>query len=87
MSAIRDWDKFIDRLLRNYQTTDHYRSSNTQDNLHKVLIRMQRYQEELHIPDRAIRIVAYFARNDRAVIIPDANVRQAFLHARRAMNL
>ena len=87
MSAIRDWDKFIDRLLHSYQTTAHQRSERTQDNLAKVVIRMEHYQRELSIPDSAIRIVYYFARNAKAIIIPDANVRQAFHHARRAMNL
>ena len=87
MSAIRDWDKFIHRLLHSYQTTDNQRSANTQDNLAKVVIRMEHYQRELNIPDRSIRIVSYFARNAKAIIIPDANVRQAFHYARRAMNL
>lgn len=87
MSEIRDWNRFIDRLLRNYQNAAHYRSESTQDNLRKVLIRMKRYQKELLIPDRAIMIVDYFARNNNALIIPDANVRHAFLHARRAMNM
>lgn len=87
MSAIRDWDKFIDRMLHSHQTSKHERSVSTQDNLAKVVIRMEHYQRELNIPDRAIRIVSYFARNAKAIIIPDANVRQAFHHARRAMNL
>lgn len=87
MSAIRDWDKFIDRLMRVRQQDYYQRSEGTQDNLAKVVIRMEQRKSDLDIPDSAIRIVSYFARNDRAIIIPDANVRQAFHHARRAMNL
>ena len=87
MPAIRDWDKFIDRLLKNNQEAGKPRSMNTQDCINKVVMRMERYQQELNIPDSSIKIVSYFAKNRDAVIIPDANVRRAFFHARRAMNL
>lgn len=87
MSYIRDWGKFFDKLMRVRQQDYYRRSEGTQDNLAKVVTRMEHRKSDLDIPDRAIRIVSYFARNDRALIIPDDNVRQAFHHARRAMNL
>ena len=87
MSYIRDWGKFFDKLMRVRQQDYYRRSEGTQDNLIKVVIRMEQRKSDLGIPDSAIRIVSYFARNDRALIIPDANVRQAFHHALRAMNM
>lgn len=87
MAKIVNWDGWFDRLLRRKQEPGQARAATTTDALNKVVIRMERYQEELHIPDKDIAIIGYLARNPMALIIQDANVKHAFLSARRAMNI
>ena len=46
---------------------------------------MEKRKAALQIPDKYIAIIRYLARNPGAIIVPDVNVTQALLHAKRAM--
>jgi len=75
----------LDKMLHNYQQIGDMRKTDATAFLCKVHQTMEKYQRELRIPDRSIKVFGYLANNPSALIIPDKNVKEAFEWAKKAL--
>lgn len=77
-------DTRLDRMLRRKVSEYASRGDSDSEFLAKAADLMQLRKDRLKIPDRSIVIISYLATHNTAVIVPDANVTQAFNDAKRA---
>lgn len=81
-------DTRLDRLLRKSGKELYAKRTDSDcEFLHSAADVMTAQREKLRIPQRSIAIIRYLAREPMALIIPDANVTQAFNHAKQAFAL
>lgn len=81
-------DTRLDRMLRKSEKELYAKRTDSDcEFLHLAANVMTAQREKLRIPQKAIAIIRYLAREPMALIIPDANVTQAFNYAKQAFSV